>query len=57
MSVLINELEVVPAPAEDQGPRPEPREPSGAETEALTAVDVRELMERADERCLRVWAH
>lgn len=59
MSVLINELEIVPPSAEDSAPRPQQAAPTATagDEERLTAADVRELVEREDERCLRVWAH
>ena len=59
MSVLINELEIVP-PADD-APRQQPQQAAPAAPapgeEALKAADVHELMDRRDEQCLRVWAH
>jgi hypothetical protein len=59
MSVLINELEIVPPPAEDAAARPDQAAPpaTAAEESQLTAADVGELLDRAAERCLRVWAH
>jgi hypothetical protein len=60
MSVLINELEIVPPPADDaprQQPQPAAPAAAAAGEEPLTAAGVAELLERRDERCLRIWAH
>lgn len=59
MTVLINEFEIVPssegeasASSNEAAPKPAPKE-----TEQMEARDVYVLIERCEERRLRVWTH
>lgn len=59
MGVLINELEIVPPSEGESGQRPDEAAPqqTAEELEKLEARDVHRLIERREERLVRVWAH
>jgi hypothetical protein len=56
MAVVINELEVVPAPAP---PKKSEREggPAGGQDKAKVMREIEKHLRREQERALRLWAH
>jgi hypothetical protein len=59
MSVLINEFEIVPASEEEAEQRSDSASPplTTKVSEQLEAAEVHRLIQRREERMIRVWAH